>query len=86
MASISSVNCHFLLVWRLFRNLVNDCLHKLTISSWAYGFGVKYPRHTILKRFFEKGARVLKAVVLDMDETRLSINRNAFIRHNFKDV
>ena len=86
MSSISSVNCDFLLVWRLFRNLMNTRLRNLTITSQAFGFGVKYPEPTILDRFFEKGARVLKAVVFDMDETLLSINLNAFILRYFKDV
>ncbi len=86
MSSISSVNCDFLLVWRLFRNLMNTRLHNLTITSQAFGFGVKYPEPTILERFIEKGARVLKAVVFDMDETLLSINLNAFILRYFKDV
>ena len=85
MSSISSVNCDFLLVWRLFRNLMNTRLRNLTITSQAFGFGVKYPEPTILDRFFEKGARVLKAVVFDMDETLLSINLNAFILRYFKD-
>ena len=86
MSSISSVNCDFLLVWRLFRNLMNTRLRNLTITSQAFGFGVKYPEPTILDRFYEKGARVLKAVVFDMDETLLSINLNAFILRYFKDV
>ena len=85
MSSISSVNCDFLLVWRLFRNLMNTRLRNLTITSQAIGFGVKYPEPTILERFIEKGARVLKAVVFDMDETLLSINLNAFILRYFKD-
>ena len=86
MSSISSVNCDFLLVWRLFRNLMNTRLRNLTITSQAFGFGVKYPEPTTLDQFFEKGARVLKAVVFDMDETLLSINLNAFILRYFKDV
>ena len=77
MSSISSVNCDFLLVWRLFRNLMNTRLHNLTITSQAFGFGVKYPEPTTLNQIYEKGARVLKAVVFDMDETLLSINLNA---------
>ena len=86
MSSISSVNCDFLLVWRLFRNLMNTRLHNLTITSQAFGFGVKYPEPTTLDQIYEKGARVLKAVVFDMDETLLSINLNAFILRYFKDV
>lgn len=65
---------------------MNTRLRNLTITSQAFGFGVKYPEPTILDRFFEKGARVLKAVVFDMDETLLSINLNAFILRYFKDV
>lgn len=65
---------------------MNTRLRNLTITSQAFGFGVKYPESTILDRFFEKGARVLKAVVFDMDETLLSINLNAFILRYFKDV
>ena len=65
---------------------MNCCLHNLTISSAQDGFGVKYPEPTILDRIYEKGARVLKAVVFDMDETLLSINLNAFILRYFKDV
>lgn len=86
MSSISSVNCDFLLVWRLFRNLMNSRLRNLTITSQAFGFGVKYPEPTTLDQIYEKGARVLKAVVFDMDETLLSINLNAFILRYFKDV
>ena len=86
MSSISSVNCDFLLVWRLFRNLMNTRLRNLTITSQAFGFGVKYPEPTILDRFFEKGARVLKAVVFDMDETLLSINLTRSSFAIFKDV
>lgn len=86
MSSISSVNCDFLLVWRLFRNLMNTRLRNLTITSQAFGFGVKYPEPTTLDQIYEKGARVLKAVVFDMDETLLSINLNAFILRYFKDV
>lgn len=44
MGSISSVNCVFLLVWRLFRNLMNEHLPKLTISCLNIGFAVKYPK------------------------------------------
>ena len=86
MSSISSVNCDFLLVWRLFRNLMNTRIRNLTITSKAFGFGVKYPEPTTLDQIYEKGARVLKAVVFDMDETLLSINLNAFILRYFKDV
>ena len=65
---------------------MNTRLHNLTITSQAFGFGVKYPEPTTLDQIYEKGARVLKAVVFDMDETLLSINLNAFILRYFKDV
>ena len=65
---------------------MNTRLHNLTITSQAFAFGVKYPEPTTLDQIYEKGARVLKAVVFDMDETLLSINLNAFILRYFKDV
>lgn len=65
---------------------MNTRLRNLTITNQAFGFGVKYPEPTTLDQIYEKGARVLKAVVFDMDETLLSINLNAFILRYFKDV
>ena len=65
---------------------MDDRPHKPTIGKLGIRLWGKVSEPTILERFFEKGARVLKAVVFDMDETLLSINLNAFILRYFKDV
>lgn len=65
---------------------MDDRLHNLTISSLPIRLWGKVSGATIHERIIEKGARVLKAVVFDMDETLLSINLNAFILRYFKDV